>query len=587
MQVVEKTRIPVESNGIQYNFCKNPKCEQFGVPALQVGIRGNNTYNLTGADYGTGVNVPMLRCNCCNEHLSMKSNIGIAEELDRLSAYLSIHQKTTCCTNAECTNKTIPVGTKKAYRSFGCTAGGAKRYRCNACKKTLSIAKPTQGQHDTTLNVEIFKLLVNKVPLSRIINILNISWSVLYSRLDFIHKQCLAFASEKESDLKVMKFERLYLATDRQEYSVNWTERKDKRNVVLAAMATADNSTGYVFGIHPNFDHSVDKEAIELDALVSNDSAKPIPFRKYARFWLETDYINSSKRVRYGKKAKKNTGNVLKDKIEEKYEEAKERVDVEVFDKKTFEEKLPNYGVQVHAEYTMIAHFHFLKSLLGNVDKWRMFLDQDSGIRGACLSVFKDEIKNKTAEAFYVSIEKALTVDQKRKLKAEAKKNYDIIKANNPTLSDNEIKIELLKREIQMVQELGSWKDKWVHHPLPNMAESNKAMCWLTEHDEFDLTHKAWLYNKASLHGVDSFFQKIRRRVAMLERPIHTPSNGGRTWNGYGAYNPAMIIKLLEIFRVVHNFIDIRKEDGESTTAAMRLGLMNKPMDYKDVLNFE
>lgn len=207
---------------------------------------------------------------------------------------------------------------------------------------------------------------------------------------------------------------------------------------------------------------------------------------------------------------------------------------------------------------------------------------------GACLSAFQKEVKDKSAEAFYVSIEKLLTVDQKRKLKAEAKKRFDELKENNPTLTDNEVKIEMLKEEILAVQEIGSWKDRWVKHPIPNMSESNKAMCWLTEHDEFDLTHKAWLYNKASLHGIDTFFQKVRRRICMLERPIGSSDNGGRTWNGYGAYNPSNVIKLLEIFRVVHNFIDIKKEvDKTITTPATRLGLVNKIYDYKDILEFQ
>jgi len=81
----------------------------------------------------------------------------------------------------------------------------------------------------------------------------------------------------------------------------------------------------------------------------------------------------------------------------------------------------------------------------------------------------------------------------------------------------------------------------------------------------------------------------------MLERPIHSASSSGRTWNGYGAYNPQMVVKLLEIFRVVHNFIDIKKEkeiiNGVEktviTTPAMRLGLAQAPLDYKTVLYFE
>jgi transposase-like protein len=578
-------RIPVEVNGIQYNFCKNPKCSQFGVPASQEKVHGNSTYTLTGLGTG-GLNIPLLRCNACREHLPMKSNQGIVEEIARLSSYLAIAHKPLCCSNTDCSNTTIPVGTKKAYKSFGTTAQGAKRYQCLACKKTLSIPQPTQHQHHTDKNIQIFKMLVNKVPLSRIINMLDISWSVLYGRLNFIHRQCLAFVSAKEAELKDKQFNRLYVAVDRQDYTVNWTERKDKRNITLHAMASADNSTGYVFGIHPNFDYSIDKIEVEADAKEIGDNFKTVPFRKYARLWLDADYTSSSNRVRYDRK-KLSTG-TLKSKIEVKYEEATKREDVEVFDIKTDEEKLPNYGVQIHAEYTMIAHFHFLKTLCGNVDKWRFFLDQDSGIRGACLSAFKDEVKDKTTEAFYVSIEKQMTVDQKRKNKADAKRRFDLIKENNPTLTDNEVKIELFKEEILAVQEIGSWKDRWVKHPLPNMSESNKAMCWLTEHDEFDLTHKAWLYNKASLHGIDSFFQKVRRRICMLERPIGSASNAGRTYNGYGAYDPANVIKLLEIFRVVHNFIDTKKEEDKSiTTPAMRLGLVNKVYDYKDILDFQ
>jgi len=34
-------------------------------------------------------------------------------------------------------------------------------------------------------------------------------------------------------------------------------------------------------------------------------------------------------------------------------------------------------------------------------------------------------------------------------------------------------------------------------------------MYWLTEHNTFDENHVAWLYNKATLHGVDSFFEEV------------------------------------------------------------------------------
>ena len=56
-----------------------------------------------------------------------------------------------------------------------------------------------------------------------------------------------------------------------------------------------------------------------------------------------------------------------------------------------------------------------------------------------------------------------------------------------------------------------------------------------------------------------------------------------------------MIVKLLDIFRVVHNYIDITKEkqmvNGKEVnvkmTPAMRLGLAEAPIDYQDVIYFE
>jgi transposase-like protein len=574
------SRIPFEVNGIQYNFCKNPKCSNFGVPVPEKQAKGNNSYILTGVNKGGDFNIPHVKCNCCGGIFPLKSNHAIAEEIDRLYSYLQTEEKVHSCTNNECANHSVPVGTKKAYIAFGTTAGGSKRYRCNLCKKTfITTSKATKGQHDTFKNIEIFKLLVNKVPLNRIIEITEVSWHALYNKIDFIHKQCIDFASSREKQLKDMPIKRVYLAVDRQEYAVNWTERKDKRNVILTAMASADNSTNYVFAINPNFDGSVDKRNIEVDSINVGDHTKTAPFRKYARLWLEQDYLESSKRKRY---SKSKVTNNLKEEIQAKYDEVQVREDVENFDEKNSTDKLPNYGAQVHAEYTMIAHFHLLKKMLGNVEMWRVFLDQDSGFRGAFLSVFQKDVAEHTAEAFYVRIEKNLTVDEKRRFKAQAKKKFEEIKKLNPNLSDNDIKIELLKREIASVKEIGSYKDKWINHPLPSMAEANKAMCWLTKHDTFDETHIAWLYNKASLHGIDSFFEKCRRRVAMLERPIHSASNIGRTWNGYGAYNPTMVVKMLEIFRVVHNYIDVSKVDKE--TPAMRLGLAQAPLSYKTVL---
>jgi transposase-like protein len=571
-------RVPLAVDGIQHNFCKNNQCPQFGViPSDRPNKRGVlGTYSfVSGAK-----NYPLLKCNACSESPPLKSNLGISQEIKRLSAYLT--PKVIACTNEACDNHTVPLGTKKAYRSFGMSKAGAKRYQCAKCHKTFSVPKPTQYQHDTHHNQMIFKMLVNKVPLRRIVAMLDINWEVLYNRIDFIHRQCLAFAAARESKLKDMPIKRLYLAIDRQEHQVNWTERKDKRNVILSCIASADNTTGYVFGIHPNFDATVVRETVEADALDRGDIALPPPHRKYAHLWLADDYaVSASKSARKPKKC-----GTLEKQIADTYEESASREDVDVFDNKTNEQKLPDYGVQTHAEYTMAAHFHFLKRLMGKVDKWRFFMDQESGIRSAFFGAFITEIKAHDAEGFYVTIAKDLSVDEKRALINQSNLEFKHFMGQHPCLTENEAKLHILKQRIANMSKIGKWKDRWVKHPVPNMGEAEKSMCWLTPHAEFDEDHVAWMYNKASLHSVDAFFEKIRRRIAMFERPVHSASADGRTWSGYAAYNPGQAVKMLEIFRVVHNYIDMRKTKGVLTTPAMRLRLAQAPIDYGDVIYF-
>ena len=288
-----KPRIPPTIAGLQYNFCKNIECSQFGL--ISNNKPKSKSHKKPYTFVSGGKNYPLLKCNECGESPPLKSNHGIVSEINRISGYLK-PEKDVYCSNKDCENHTVPLGTEKAYRSFGKTRGGASRYQCKKCFKTFSIPLPTQYQHDTHQNKMIFKMLVNKVALARIVNMLEISWEVLYHRMDFIHKQCLAFAASRERNLKYLPIERLHLAVDRQDYVVNWTERKDKRNVILSSVASADNKTGYIFGIHPNFDATVNREEIEADAKLCGDHKFPPPHRVYPQYWLEADYRESLKK---------------------------------------------------------------------------------------------------------------------------------------------------------------------------------------------------------------------------------------------------------------------------------------------------
>lgn len=572
-------RAPEAVSGIQVNFCKNPACGNFGVPVAGAATRGpgaSNPYTITGQGKG----LPGARCNLCGEHFPIKSNHGVFEEFWRL------HGQTfagACCPEPLCTNHRVPVATAGTYQAFGTTQLGSQRYRCKACGKTFSVKpgglNPIRNQMQSDKNATILRMLVGKMPLRRICEAAGVAPKVLYERIDFFHEQASAFLAHREAKLRNMEIRRLYLGVDRQDYAINWSDRKDKRNVQLSAVASADNATGYVFGMHPNFDPDCDPTRVEAAAQAHGDPALPLPHRRFARLWLRADY-DAAVLVPPSNCA----GGSLRGAIAATYAVAAQRPDVESPERFTVAERLPASGMQVHAEYTLYGHFLHLKELLGHADKIRFFIDQDSGMRAACLGAFADRIVERDCDVFYVRIAKDLTVDDKRRLLRDAKAAFARAAAKHPDMTETAVKLLLLQARIAAAQDIGQWKDRWVMHPSPSMSEPEKALCYLTDFGDYDAEHLAWLYNKASLHAVDSWFNRLRRRCSMLERPIASAGNTGRVWNGYSPYRPEQLGKLMTIFRACHNYIwtgDKRKD-----TPAVRLGLARAPLDYKDIIYF-
>lgn len=162
-------RIPPEHGGLQVNHCKSPVCANYGVPPEQTSVRGRNRYTLDSRNKG----ISSCICTSCGEGFPLKSNLGIAEEVERMGSYLS-PLGAVRCRNEACTNHTeqVLVGTAGAYASFGKTAIGNPRWRCSVCGKTFSQnIKATARQREHHKNKTIFKLLVNKMPIRRIIEV--------------------------------------------------------------------------------------------------------------------------------------------------------------------------------------------------------------------------------------------------------------------------------------------------------------------------------------------------------------------------------------------------------------------------------
>lgn len=252
--------------------------------------------------------------------------------------------------------------------------------------------------------------------------------------------------------------------------------------------------------------------------------------------------------------------------------------------------------MQVHEQYTLYAHFFHLRCLLGdNVGKYRFFLDQDSGIRAACLSAFHREVRAQRADIFFVRISKELTVKERRARIATSRgafaaKTKQLMDLYAGPVKAWEVELALIFDEMKRTRTLGAWKDRWVMHPFPDASEPEKAMCHLTDFQDdpercYDQAHMANLYRKASLRGIDRFFMLVRRRLSLLERPIGAAGRGGRIWHAYSPYQPESAAALLDIFRVYYNYC-LRGKAEEAQTPAMRLGLATAAVDPQDILYF-
>lgn len=580
---IKPTRIPPATGGIQINHCKNPTCQNFGVPALDR-IGGKHIKDRYVSEDGS-IGIAKLKCKLCGEKPPIKSNLAISEELNRLLADITPNSAPSC-PDLQCTNNNIPVTSGKGYyQSYGMTHSGSKRYLCKACEKTFTVSSvSTLRQRQPDKNQMIFSLLMNKSPMRRICEVADVHPETLYQRIDFLHRQCKAFAAAYERPLlEGMAIPRLYIAVDRQDYTVNWSNQNDKRNVIMHAVGSADHGTGYVFGMHLDFDPSLDSSQIEADAATRNDHVLSYPFRRYARLWLRSDYTDH---IRLRRRMSHRKGGALKDvttDVADTYETLADRLDVEAPLSQTFDTTLPVKGMQVHSEYTLYGHFFYLKRLFGGVEKVRFFMDQESGIRAACLSAFCDEVKARKVDAFYVRINKDLTVNERRQALAVSRNEFDKVKNQHPALKDDEVKMLLIQERMRHMSTLGKWSDRWLLHPFPSMSEPEKAICYLTDYGDYATDHLARLYSKASLHSIDRFFMQLRRRISLFERPIATSSAQGRSWFGYSPYNPEVAMKLLMIFRVFYNYVAAGED---KKTPAMRLGLVKGKISLDDIINF-
>lgn len=510
----------------------------------------------------------------CNEHFVLKSNRAVAEEVARLSVAHSPPVEPTC-PDKTCIQHMLGIHSHTtSYQRFGTTRAGSLRLRCKACRRLFSVpVSLTPRQKRPDLNAQIYQLLINKLPMRRICEVAGVTPDTLYTKLRFLHERVVRFMQTIESpQFATSELPDLLVSVDRQDYLINWGTSEDRRNVRLHGIGSADNRTGFVFGMHLDYDSTLDPGEVEIQAIDAGDYELEPAFRRHARLWLKEDWHDPILQYSRCRKHAARQNVPVTDLTDA---DLRARWDGDL-------SKLPGRGVKVRSEYTMLAHFELLARLTARSPSVLLYMDQDSGMRSASHVAFLDRIRAGTTETFFVRISKEMTVDEKRNAVAQVGSRLARAQRDHPGLTDKQQRVAMMVAALNRNDIPARWQDRWVPHPFPSMNEPEKSLCHLTDRGELSPERRAAFHLYGSLHGIDRFFMVLRRRCSLLERPIHTASSTRRVWHSGNPYRPWVVESLLTLLRVAYNYHLVGKDKH---TPAMHLGLTTTPWSLAEIID--
>jgi hypothetical protein len=125
-----------------------------------------------------------------------------------------------------------------------------------------------------------------------------------------------------------------------------------------------------------------------------------------------------------------------------------------------------------------------------------------------------------------------------------------------------------------------------IQSPFADKDEGRRLVNCITDIRNIPLNNLAELLIQVNSRTINNYFQQIRRRISILERPLVTARGDGESCI-YANYNPKYAQYVLTIFRTVYNFCWATKVNSKIETPAQRLGLTHKVFDYKDIIYFK
>jgi transposase-like protein len=591
-----------QTYNIQFNRCTNPFCKWFGETQKEYSevkykpsryrLEGSKKYGSqsircypdpTGSTIGTTWN-----CTC-----TPYSNWSVAEEISRLAIIDRVKdvEKEYNFHREECSNQELtPFENPKGFYKRGKSTGNSQKWQCKTCGKMTNVLpnrrqSTTYGQKRNDILPSLAAQLLNRTPVKRTCEILQIGSQTYYSKLEWLYRRCLEFNERYEiRGLKSLEFNSLWINTDKMIYYLNNVRRRgqggerydlvEEKEFPTHVVISADMNSRYVFRSDVAYDWLVTTSDIVNDTITFKDDHIDEFSRKNAR--LRYSYFPQAP---------------TKNDEQSTVEYMKELDDFNLRNKYVD-------GMHVNSTYTTMAHFFHLKILL-NAKEWRFVSDNDSSIMTALFRVFAREIKLNDAHHFLNLIDKDKSrktaysefVEGRKELKDWIGLLNSDSKASTTKLALAKLVSQLRHHEFyEMVEKDGNLYRKRANnpviHPLPMPDQGFRTVDCTTDLSSYEIDELARMILNVSDKATNAFIQQIRRRLSILERPLVTARGDQKSYI-YANFNPKYAQMALTILRTFYNYcLPYKSWDKQDLTPAQRIGLTDKVFTMKDIIYF-
>ncbi len=571
--------------------------------------------------------VRALQCGICSTRSSVLSNKAYLTECERVASHAARIMPGPECPGCG----TRYVDHPKQFSFDGMNGKGIRLIhncewpRRGGRKKRFTYTPIYRRQRNTFDNVTILQHLINGSSFNDIIRAVSagrarkLSVGRLYDRIFWLEALLLHYERAQLSEWRrkvdredVGRRRNHVLAHDTVELTINWETSEDRRNTILKCHATADARSGYIYRIDASFDPDVDPvkffNANVRPGLVSRLSGKYVrktgrqfryPLTSFqrptARFDEPLFYASALHQL-----------GIFKDRTVKKIHDDDERVRLTEFANRSYDRifkiyrdyydmkqierdaRAPFMGAIVSMEYSHPAHLCAVRDMLppGHIT---LNTDANTNLVRHVAQVFKDQIERNEFAWICSTLlvlnmpkpERAAYVETYRRNFKEwcAERGYI-----GPLLHLRPDYIKERKTRIPPVNEAfkgAAFKSSaWYGSPVSTYYEPIKAVGIMigssflrnqiangaidrNGHDEI-----AHYMNRSSLQTVDTFFNSLRERIAATGRASGSGGSMGGTYIRGNVFNPRVLIALLNIFRISHNYFELRPMETDTIEQA-------------------